>query len=84
MDDVSILVDLVVGGSKRAREKYYDYAIEPYKSDTNKTVGDVKKVDKAKAIVRALASNDNKVSARGKSKAEALLRVLESQHESQL
>ncbi|RWW86856.1 hypothetical protein BHE74_00004360 [Ensete ventricosum] len=46
--------------------------------------GDVKEVDETKAIVKALIGSDNKVSKRGKSKTEMVLKVLESEPGSQL
>ncbi|RWW17368.1 hypothetical protein GW17_00018706 [Ensete ventricosum] len=53
-------------------------------SGGNKAVGDVREVDRAEAVVRARAGEESSVSARGKSKAEVLLRVLESGRGSQL
>lgn len=44
----------------------------------NTTMGDVREVDRAKTTVRALVDDDSRVSVSGKSKAETLLRVLES------
>ncbi|CAL9753632.1 unnamed protein product [Musa acuminata subsp. burmannicoides] len=78
VDGVSILVDLVVGRSKRARENIVVALLNLVKSNGDKTIGDIKEVDRADATMRALADNDNGVSTRGNSKMEALLRVLES------
>ncbi|CAL9160259.1 unnamed protein product, partial [Musa hybrid cultivar] len=84
VDDVSILVDLVVGRSRRVRENAAAALLNLVKSDRDKTVGDVREVDGAEAVVRTLACSDNGVSTRGKSKAEALFGVLESRRGSQL
>lgn len=79
VDRVSILINMVIGGSKRTRENNLAVLLNLIKSDRDKTMGDIKEVDRAKATIRALASNDdNRVSMREKSKMEALLRVLES------
>ncbi|CAL9064992.1 unnamed protein product [Musa banksii] len=83
VDDVSVLMDLVVGGSGRARKNATVVLLNLVKNNGDKTLGDVREVDRAETIVRALVNNDNRVSARGKSKAEALLRVLESRQGSQ-
>lgn len=84
VDNISVLVDLVVGGSRRARENVAVTLLNLVKSDGNKTVGDVKEVNGAKAAMRALVSGNSRVSMRGKSKAEVLSRVLESGWGSQL
>lgn len=79
VDRVSILINMVIGGSKRTRENNLAVLLNLIKSDRDKTVGDIKEVDRAKATIRALVSNDdNRVSMREKSKMEALLKVLES------
>ncbi|URE04006.1 hypothetical protein MUK42_19388, partial [Musa troglodytarum] len=78
VDDVSILVVLVVGGSRRARKNTVIALLNLTKSDRDKIVKDVREVDGAKATMRALVGNDNEMSARGKSNTEALFRVLES------
>ncbi|THU55341.1 hypothetical protein C4D60_Mb11t05550 [Musa balbisiana] len=84
VDGVSVLVDLVVGGSGRARENAAAALLNLVNSGGDKAVGDVREVDGAEAAVRALAGGDSGVSARAKSKAEALLTVLESRRGSQV
>ncbi|RZS28053.1 hypothetical protein BHM03_00061613, partial [Ensete ventricosum] len=83
-DDINVLVDLVVGVSVKARENVVATLVNLVKGDRDKVMGDVKKVDKVEAIVRAMVDSDNRVSTRGKRKVEALLRVLERRQGSQL
>lgn len=59
MDDVNVMVDLVVGGSRRARENAIVVLLTLVKSNGAKIVGDVMEVNKAKEVIRALVSNDN-------------------------
>lgn len=73
MDDISVLVDLVVGGSKRARENVIASLLNLIKSDEDKVAGDIREVDGAEATVRALIGDDNGVSVREKCKAKVLL-----------
>lgn len=84
MDGISILVDLVVGRSKRARKNTATILLNLVKSNGDKVVGDVKEVDGMKATVRALVNGDSEVSTKGKSKAKMLLSILESKLGSQL
>ncbi|CAL9192649.1 unnamed protein product [Musa hybrid cultivar] len=76
-------MDLVVGESGRARKNATVVPMNLVKNNGDKTLGDVRKVDRAETIMRALVDDDNRVSVRGKSKVEALLRVLESRRGSQ-
>ncbi|WOK99102.1 U-box domain-containing protein 4-like [Canna indica] len=81
---VAILVELVdaaTGASGRTRENAAAALLNLVMSGGDKAVGDVMEVEGAEAAVRELASDDAGVSARGKSKAEALLRVLQSQRQ---
>ncbi|CAL9158476.1 unnamed protein product, partial [Musa hybrid cultivar] len=73
VDDISVLVDLVVRGSKRARENVATSLLNLVKSDEDKMAGDIRKVDGAEATVRALVGNSSKVSVREKCKVEVLL-----------
>lgn len=81
MDNINILVDLEVGGSESTRENITIALLNQIKSNRDKTVWDISDVDGAKATMRALDDNDNKVNTRGKSKAKMILRVLESERE---
>ncbi|CAL9202493.1 unnamed protein product, partial [Musa hybrid cultivar] len=67
VDDISVLEDPVVGGSKRARENVAATLLNLVKSDGDKTVGDVKEVNGAKATMRALVGGNSRVNTRGKS-----------------
>ncbi|CAL9767715.1 unnamed protein product, partial [Musa acuminata subsp. burmannicoides] len=67
VDDISVLVDLMVGGSGRARENIAATLLNLVKSDGDKTVRDVKEVNGAKAAMRALVGGNSRVSTRGKS-----------------
>ncbi|RWW42806.1 hypothetical protein BHE74_00051606 [Ensete ventricosum] len=84
LDDINVLVDLVVGVSVKARENVVATLVNLVKCDRDKVIGDVEKVDKVEAIVRAMVDSDNRVSTRGKRKVETLLRVLERRRGSQL
>ncbi|URE14113.1 U-box domain-containing protein, partial [Musa troglodytarum] len=84
VDGVNVLVDLVVGGSGRARENTTVAQLNLVKSGRDKAMGDVREVDGVEATIRPLASIDCRVNARGKKKIEVLLRVLESEQGSQL
>ncbi|CAL9040211.1 unnamed protein product, partial [Musa banksii] len=64
---------LLVRGSKRARENVAASLLNLVKSDEDKVAGDIRKVDGAKATVRALIGNNSKVRAREKCKVEVLL-----------
>ncbi|CAL9138633.1 unnamed protein product, partial [Musa acuminata var. zebrina] len=67
VDDISVLMDLVVGGSGRARENVTATLPNLVKSDEDKMVGDVKEVNGAKAAMKALVGDNSRVSTRGKS-----------------
>ncbi|URE05486.1 hypothetical protein MUK42_19734 [Musa troglodytarum] len=54
------------------------------KSSGDKAMREFREVDGVEVTVRALVSDNSEVSARGKSKIETLLRVLESKQGSQL
>ncbi|URD88430.1 hypothetical protein MUK42_27028 [Musa troglodytarum] len=54
VDDVSILMDLVIGGSERVRKNIIVALLNMVKSDRDKIMGDVKEMDKAKTSMRAL------------------------------
>ncbi|CAL9149404.1 unnamed protein product [Musa hybrid cultivar] len=71
-------MDLVVGGSGRARKNATVVLLNLVNNNGDKTMGDVREVDRVETIVKALVDDDSRVSARGKSKIEALLRILES------
>ncbi|CAL9095016.1 unnamed protein product, partial [Musa textilis] len=71
-------VDLVVGGSERVKENVVTTLLNLIKSDGDKAMGDIMEADEVEVAMSALPSGDSGVSARGKSKAKALLRVLES------
>ncbi|CAL9150566.1 unnamed protein product, partial [Musa hybrid cultivar] len=73
VDDISVLMDMVVGGSKRGRENVAGSLLNLVKSDENKVSRDIREVDGAEATVRALVGNKSKVSGREKCKAEVLL-----------
>ncbi|URD83217.1 Trypsin [Musa troglodytarum] len=74
VDNINVLVDLMVGRrGKRVRENVTVALPNLVKSSGDKVMGDVREVDGAKATVRALIDDNNKVSASGKSKAEVLL-----------
>ncbi|THU67038.1 hypothetical protein C4D60_Mb05t20450 [Musa balbisiana] len=62
VNDVSVLVDLVVGGSGRARKNVTVMLLNLVKSNGDKAVGDITEVDGAKVTMRALANGDSKVS----------------------
>ncbi|URE36024.1 U-box domain-containing protein [Musa troglodytarum] len=83
VDGVRVLVDLVgsTGASGRARENAAAALLNLVMSGGAKAVGDVMEVEGAEAAIRGLAGGG--VTARGKSKAEALLRVLRSERQSQ-
>ncbi|URD75327.1 hypothetical protein MUK42_10220 [Musa troglodytarum] len=83
VDNIGILVDLMVRGSERARKNTTNVLMNMVKSDEDKTMGYTREVDEVKVTVRALVDNEMSV-ARGKSKTNALLRVLESERRSQL
>lgn len=83
MDGVSVLVDLVVGESERMRENTATMLLNMIKSDKRQGNG-VCQGDETEASMRALLNNNSEVSMRGKSKAKALLRDLESKRGSQL
>ncbi|CAL9104056.1 unnamed protein product, partial [Musa textilis] len=68
VDGVNVLVDLVVGGSGRARENTTVAQLNLVKSGGDKAMGDVREVDGVEATIRPLASIDCRVSARGKKK----------------
>ncbi|XP_074574891.1 U-box domain-containing protein 16-like [Curcuma longa] len=80
---VAILVELVdsaTGASQRARENAAAALLNLVMCGGDKAIGDVMEVEGAEAVVRELAEGvggGGEVSARGKSKADALLRVLE-------
>ncbi|CAL9780030.1 unnamed protein product [Musa acuminata subsp. burmannicoides] len=78
-------MDLVVGGSRGGgvRKNATVVLLNLVKNNGDKIVGDVREVDRAETIVRALVDDDSRVSMRRKSKAETLLRVLESRRGSQ-
>lgn len=59
MDDVNVMVDLVVGGSRRARENAIVVLLTLVKSNGAKVVEDIMEVNKAKEVIRTLVSNDN-------------------------
>ncbi|URD88004.1 U-box domain-containing protein [Musa troglodytarum] len=84
MDDLSALMDLVVGVKGRARKNIVTVLLNLVKNNGDKTVRDVKEVDGAKATVMALVDDNSKVSTRGKSKVKMLSRVLKSGWGSQL
>ncbi|RWW11852.1 hypothetical protein BHE74_00049173 [Ensete ventricosum] len=48
VDNISVLVELVVGGSGRTRENVTAALLNLVKSDRDKTMGDVREVDGAK------------------------------------
>lgn len=64
MDGINVLKDLVVGRSGRARQNATTILSNLIKSD--KAVRDVREVDEAKVVVKALADDDNRVSAGGR------------------
>ncbi|THU68922.1 hypothetical protein C4D60_Mb08t08950 [Musa balbisiana] len=84
VDGVRVLVDLVgasTGASGRARENAAAALLNLVMSGGHKAVGDVMEVEGWEAAITGLAGGG--VTARGKSKAEALLRVLRSERQSQ-
>lgn len=78
VDNINVLVDLMVGGSGRIRENTTVALLNLVKSNRDKAVEEVREVNKARATVKALADDNNEVSARGKNEAKTLLRILES------
>ncbi|RRT42106.1 hypothetical protein B296_00018843 [Ensete ventricosum] len=84
VDDISVPVDLMVGGSGRARENTAPALAEPNKEQRRHDGGEHQGGGQGEVTVRALASDDSGASARGKSKVETLLRILESRRGSQL
>ncbi|CAL9095658.1 unnamed protein product [Musa textilis] len=84
VNNINVLVDLVVVGNRRARENAMTVLLNLVKSSGDKTVREFREVDGVEVTVRALVSDNSEVSARGKSKIEVLLRVLESKQGSQL
>lgn len=84
VDGASILIDLVVRGSRRARGNAIGVLLNIVKSDEDKEMKDVREVDRNETTMRTLVDDDSRVSTRGKSKAEVLLSVLESKWGSQL
>ncbi|XP_008782030.1 U-box domain-containing protein 4-like [Phoenix dactylifera] len=82
---VRVLVDLVdvgTGASVRARENAAAALLNLVMSGGEKAEADVWEIETAEAAIRELAGGD--ASARAKSKAESLLRVLESSRRGQL
>ncbi|XP_072961118.1 U-box domain-containing protein 16 [Typha angustifolia] len=76
---VRILVDLMdpaMAASKRARENAAAALLNLVMAGGNKAAGDVREVEGAEKVVKHLAE-DQAASARGKAKAEALLRALD-------
>lgn len=67
VDNVNVIVDLVVKRSGRVRGNTIVMLLNIVKSDKDKTVRDVKKVDGAEAIIKTLIDNNNEVSASEKS-----------------
>lgn len=78
VDDVNAVIDPMVMESSKVRKKVVTMLLNLVKSGRDKTMGDVGGVDGVEATMRALASSNSRVSAREKSKAEALLRVMKS------
>lgn len=74
----------VVGESGRVRKNITIALLNIIKSSRDRVVGDIIGVDEAEAIMRVPTDSDNRVSVRGKSKVNILLKVLESERESQL
>ncbi|CAL9190490.1 unnamed protein product [Musa hybrid cultivar] len=74
--NINILVDLVVWGSRRARENATIALLNLVKSNGENTMGDIREVDKAEVAMRALVVGDSRVSAREKSMVEMLLRIM--------
>lgn len=71
----------MVEGSERTRKNATIVLPNLVKSNKDKIVGDIMEVDGTKATMRALIDVDNQVSARRKSKAKVLLKVLERARE---
>ncbi|THU63685.1 hypothetical protein C4D60_Mb01t18430 [Musa balbisiana] len=65
--DVNVIEDLIVGGSRRARENVVVVLLNLVKSSRENTMGGIREVDRAEVAMRALVVGDKRVSVRGKS-----------------
>ncbi|CAL9044585.1 unnamed protein product [Musa banksii] len=68
VDYINVLVDLVVGESRRVRENATIALPNLVKNNRDNAMGDVKEMDAVDAAMRALVDNDNRMNTRGKSR----------------
>ncbi|CAL9176282.1 unnamed protein product [Musa hybrid cultivar] len=68
VDHINVLVDLVVGESRRVRENATIALPNLVKNNRDNAMGDVKEMDAVDVAMRALVDNDNRMNTRGKSR----------------